>query len=384
MSYQISALIEDCQRELNIIDDTIDEGDFLLFANNANEYFRTTFKLPTTEAQADLVLYRWVQEYSLPSDFLSIIEPKRPSSFFSPRFTHGTEKAISMWPFGNNTAIKWNRETPVLVATVEDGQSSLIQGCDSLTEGGTWAISGDGGSLVVDQQIKVEGDGSLRFVVTPSGGTTTLTCTNASQFDITDYINEGRLFLDLQCPSTNTTAIASVRVRIGNDASNYYQATATTRHNGSSIMGGWGPISFDYANVTATGTVTQSECDYIQVLITHGTTGVSGTYRLDKIFLSIGTYFFLPYYSRYNIKTASSTYQEKATATTDTIMAPGEFDIAIRYKVCELAAAQRLQNATLANKFTNELVPKEFALTANYPRQNSLIQTVRFKRINRI
>lgn len=384
MSYQISTLIEDCQRELNIIDDTIDEGDFLLFANNANEYFRTTFKLPTTEAQTDLVLYRWVQEYSLPSDFLSIIEPKRPSSFFSPRFTHGTEKAISMWPFGNNTAIKWNRETPILVATVEDGQASLIQGCDSLTDSGTWAISGDGGTLVIDNQVKVEGDGSLRFVITPSGGTTTLTCTNAPQFDVTDYISEGRLFLDLQCPSTNTTAITSVRVRIGNDSSNYYQATATTRHNGSSILGGWGPISLDYANVTATGTVTDSECDYIQILITHGTTGVSGTYRLDNIFLSIGTYFFLPYYSRYNIKTASSTYQEKATDTTDTIMAPGEFDIAIRYKVCELAAAQRLQNATLANKFTNELVPKEFALTANYPRQNSLIQTVRFKRINRI
>jgi hypothetical protein len=384
MSYQISTLIEDCQRELNIIDETIDEGDYLLFANNANEYFRTTFKLPTTESQADLVLYRWVQEYALPSDWLSIIEPKRPSAFHSPRFTHGTEKALSMWPFGNNTAIKWDRETPILVATIDDGQSTLIQACDSLTDAGTWAISGDGGSLVIDQQVKVEGEGSLRFVVTASGGTTTLTCTGVSQFDVTDYIDEGRLFLNLQCPSTNTTALTSVRVRIGNDASNYYEATATTRHNGSAINGGWGLISLDYANVTATGTVTDDEMDYIQILITHGVTGIAGTYRLDQIFLSIGTYFFLPYYSRYNIKTASSTYQEKATATTDTIMAPGEFDIAIRYKVCELAASQRLQNATLANKFTNELVPKEFALAANYPRQNSLIQTVRYKRIGRI
>jgi uncharacterized membrane protein len=60
MSYLISTLIEDCQRELNIIDETIDEGDFILFGNNANDYFRTTFKLPTTEAQADLLLYRWL------------------------------------------------------------------------------------------------------------------------------------------------------------------------------------------------------------------------------------------------------------------------------------------------------------------------------------
>jgi len=384
MSYQISTLIEDCQRELNIIDDTIDEGDFLLFANNANEYFRTTFKLPTTEAQADLLLYRWLEEYQLPSDFLSIIEPKRPSAFFSPRFTHGTEKAISMWPHGNNTAIKWDRETPVLVATLDDGQATLIQGCDSLTDAGTWAISGDGGSLVIDQQVKVEGEGSLRFIITGSGGTTTLECTNASQFDATDYLNQGILSFDLQCPSTNTTALSSVRVRIGNDSSNYYEASATARHNGSSIVGGWGPITVDFANVTPTGTVTAGEMDYIQIYINHGTSGINGTYRLDNIFLSIGTYFFLPYYSRYNIRTASGTYQEKATATTDIIMAPGEFDIAIRYKVCELAAAQRLQNATLANKFTNELVPKEFALAANYPRQNSLIQTVRFKRINRI
>jgi hypothetical protein len=383
MSYPISTLIEDCQRELNIIDSTIDEGDYLLFANNANEYFRTTFKLPTTEAQADLVLYDWVREYQLPTDFLSIIEPKRPPSYFSPDFTHRTEKAISSWPYGNNTAIKWNRETPVLVATAEGGQATVIQPCDSLTEDGTFAITGDGSGMVIDDQIKVQGEGSIKFTVTGSGGTTTLTSTDNANFDVMDYIDDGRLFLDLQCPSTNTTALTSVRVRIGNDASNYYEATATTRHTGATILGGWGPISFDLAGATETGTVTDNEMDYIQILITHGTTGINGTYRLDYIFISRGVYFFLPYYSRYNIKTSGGTYQEKATATTDTIMAPGEFDIAIRYKVCELAAAQRLQNAALASKFTAELIPKEFALAANYPRQNSLIQTTRYKRINR-
>lgn len=383
MSYQISSLIEDCQRELNIIDESVDEGDFILFGNNANDYFRTTFKMPTSEAQADLVLYEGVPEYALPSDFQSIIQPRRPWEFTSPSFVHGTEKSIYNYPFGNNTAIKWYRETPVLVATYSGGQSLLVQSCDDLTNDGTWAVSGDGSSLLEDQQVYVQGEGSLRFTVTASGGTTTLTCTNASQFDVTDYLNDGRLFLDLQCPSTNTAAITSVRVRIGNDASNYYEQTATTRHNGSTILGGWGVISCDLTTATETGTVTDNELDYIQVLITHGVTGVNGSYRLDNIFLSKGTYFILPYYSKFNVKTASNAYIEKATASTDTILCPSEFDLCIRYKTCELIASQRLQNAALAAKFTNELTPKEFALAASYPRQNSLIQMVRYKRFRK-
>lgn len=380
MSLLVSTAIGQMQQELNVISgQKMSDSDFLLFLDRANKYFYTNYKMPTSQREADLFAFSGVFEYALPSDFVGIIEPKRPYNLHSPKFSHTTEKEFLHWPYGRHTAIKWVRENAFLILKDTTGSSLRIHNCDDTDDNGTWTVSGDGASLAQDTQIFTGGEGSLRFTITGSGGSTTLVNSTLTAVDITDYVSQGYIFLDLQCPLGNTTALTSVRLRLGSDASNYYQITATTRHRGDTILGGWGLIGFDMSQKSTTGTPTDTAIDHVQILITHGTSGIDGTYRVDNIFAAEAVYFQLPYYSKNNVKDSSNSYIESPTSTSDTILCPSDFNEAYIYKTLEIAAAIRLKDTGLAAYFARELDPKEKYLKSKYPRQESRVQTTWYK-----
>ena len=373
MSFLVSTKIQEMQLELNVLGQAMDDDDFMLFLNKANEYIQTGYKMPTTERAADLLLFNGVNEYPLPSDFAGIIEPKRPYGLTSPYFKHRRDTDFVHDPVGRITGFKHSRDTQFLLANETEGSKTLFNACDSLTGNGTWAVSGDGASLALDQQIFTEGTGSLKFTVTASGGTTTLTCTGMNPVDITDFLLQ-YLFLDLGCPASNTTAITSVRLRVGSDSTNYYQATSTTRYRGDSILNAFGLIGFDMSGKSTTGTPDDDQIDYIQILITHGTTGVDGAYHLDNIFAAESVYYILPYYSQYNIKDDDgSTYKAAIVETGDTVLCPNgvEFSSVYTYKALEIAAAMRFHDAPMAAYCARELEPREKYLKAKYATQES-------------
>lgn len=380
----VSDLISDCQQHTSTIGQRISEADWILYSNKANKYFTTGYKMPTTERETDLLLFSGVYEYPLPSDYAGIMPPRKPYGNVSPDFVHQSARSVSRYITDRNTAIKFDRETPFLVVQYPDGSSQQIHDCESLTDNGTWTVSGDGSALALDTQISTQGSNSFRFTVTGSGGTTTLVnSTISSTIDLTDYLTNGWVFLDLQCPSGNTTALTSVRLRVGSDSSNYYEITATTRYRGDTILGGWGLIGFNMADKTTTGTPDDDAIDYVQILITHGTSGINGTYRLDNIFLALPTYFQLPYYSSQNVKTTGGTYQNKVTATSDSLLVPVEFEEVLVYKTLEIAASEKLMDVAKANYWRGELLPKERALKAKYGSQESKPQMFWYRRANK-
>jgi len=383
MSFTASTFVEQAQQELTNVGQMVSEADYMLYLNRACKYLMTEYKIPTTEREHDLLLFTGVNEYPLPSDFQSAMEPQRPYSIHSPNFNNTTPRELRHWRHGNTTAIKFIRETPYYVVNYEGGSNIAVHDMNALADNGSWAVSGDGSSLAQDKQIYTEGTASLRFTLTGSGGTTTLTNSTLDQIDITDYVDQGFGFVNLQCPSGNTTAITSVELRLGNDSSNYYSITATTRYRGDTIMGGWGLIGFDFSSKTETGTVTDTEIDYAVIVITNPIDGtVNGTYRVDNLFLAEAVYFQLPYYSLYNVKTTGGAYQESVTSTSDTVLCPVGHEEAFYYKALEIAAAERLKDAGLAQYFSRELEPKERALKAVYPRQNARISTTWYKKAN--
>jgi hypothetical protein len=339
-------------------------------------------KHPTSERVTDLLLFPGLEENALPSDFMALIEPQKPYGNHSPHFTHTTSRQFAHWPYGRITSIRFEHENAFLLAQDCSQGGNTFNSCDSLTADGTWAITGDGSALAVDEELKTQGSGSLRFLVTPSGGSTTLTCTGMTAYNMTDYLTQGRFGLNLYCPTGNTTAISSVQVRVGSDASNYYQMTATTRHRGDTILTSWGKISFETATKTTTGTPDDDNIDYFQVVITHGLTGVSGTYRLDDLFFTIGTYYELPYYSRNNIKSAANVYQRRVTADDDTLLCPTELDGLYKYKALAKIAKRRLKDTGLAEDFELDALPYSRTLSAKYPSQQSRVTTSKYKRIN--
>lgn len=370
-------------QEANLVGQRMSNSDYLLFIDRARKYFYTNYKIPTCQNVTDLVYYPGARENALPSDFIGIIEPERPQDLWSPDFTHETQRALVHWPYGNLTSIKWQRETPFLMMNASEGSKLQLSNCDSLTSGGTWAVSGDGSSLAVDNSIYTEGLGSLRFTITPSGGTTTLTCTSLSRVDLTDIMNNGKLFLDLDCPSTNTVALTSVTLKVGTSSTAYYSMSTTTRFRGDSILTGWGQLAFDPQTKSTTGSPDVTDIEYVQIIISTGLTGVSGTYRVDNLFGSEGQYYQLPYYSKYNVKDVSGNYKERVTATDDTVLCPSDFDELFIYKTLEMVAALRLRDQNMSNYFRQELIPKEMYLKSKYPRMENRLKTTWYKGANK-
>jgi hypothetical protein len=382
MSFLVSDAYNDALTALNSAGQSVDETDYLYFLNETNKEYMTQTKAPTTERVHDLVLYGGINEYPLPSDWLAIIEPELPYGQTSPRFSHVTSRDFSHFPHGRITGIRHDRENGFLIANEPSATYALINGCDSLTADGTWTISGDGSALVSDEEVKTQGGASVRFTVTPSGGSTTLECAGFTAFNVTDFLTQGRFALDLGCPSANTTALASVTLRLGSDASNYYSMQATIRHRGDTILGGFGIISFDPLTKTTTGTPTDTAIDYLAVIVNHGTTGVSGTYRLDNIFACSGIYYRLPYYSRSNVKTQAGAYQQDVTATDDTFLCPPDLDGLYKYETLLSIAKLRLQDTGLADEFALKALPYRRTLRAKYPSKEQRIQTTKYRRWN--
>jgi len=298
MSLLVSTAVDEVSQELNLIGQQLDSSDIFLYLTRAINYFSSTYSFPTAKKSQDILFFPGVREYQLNSDVGTIIEPQRSPFFHSPRFQHETSRELSHWPYGNLTALEYDGATPYLVANVDSGNLFLVESCDSTDD--LVSVTGDASTATLDELIYTQGTGSLRFTVTASGGTTTITF-GVDAFDITDLLTKNYAFLDLGCPATNTANITSVALRMGNDSSNYYTMSATTRYRGQAIGPGFGLIGFDLTSATEVGSVTDTAIDYVAVIITTPLSGVNGVYHLDNIFLSQGTFFQLPYYSSKNI-----------------------------------------------------------------------------------
>lgn len=375
--FQLSQSIADCNNELNLVGQRVSTTDYLLYFHRANRYFNTHYKMPTTQRNQDYLVFTGVYEYPLPTDFLAQMPLERPYEIQTPKFDHTAEKAFVEYRHGQLTSIKFDKENQYLLINYEGGNKDLIDGMDTFDGNGTWVVSDDGSNIASDSQYFTSGTGSIRFTVTPSAGYTTLTNTTLNDFYLDDYKDNGFVFLDLFNP--NDTSVTSVRIRLGNNATNYYEMTATKRYNGQSIINSFGQIGFDLSTKTTVGSPADA-MNYCEIRITGGAAGV---YRVDNLMLALPYYFRLPYYSIYNVKTSTGTYLERPTSIDDYILCPNGFEEAYTYKVLEYAAVEKLEDNGLANYFKNELVLKENQLKTQYPRQNALIQSNWYHSSNR-
>jgi hypothetical protein len=383
MSFLVSDAISDLQQELNVVGRRLSTSDFILFLNRANQYFQANYKLPTAERTADYVIYSKARSYPVPSDFAGIIEPKRPPALWSPRFTQRTDRELSHWPYGRNIAFSFDRETMFLDITDPTAGSDLMvfNFDDDSSSTGTFSAGGDGSGLVKTEQVLTEGTGSFRVTVAASTGTTTVTGALANQVDITDYLND-ELFLDVIAPDAAPTG-ATVTLRIGSSASDYYQVTATTRFRGDSIGPGYGQVGFDMSTKTTAGSPAPAAIDYFRISVAHGTSSDNdGYWYFDNLFVAKGSYFEVPYYSKNNVKAEDGTYKQAITVEGDTVLCPVELDAAFTYKAAEIAAALRLQDQAMASYFARELAPKEAVAKAKYPNQESKVASTWYKRAN--
>lgn len=369
--------IDEMLRDLSSIGQEVDDSDFFWGLNKTVDYLRQTYDLPNTKLIQDLTIYGGVSEYALNSDFVTLIPPRNPNVLdTSDIFTSRKEKEIYTDPNINDLAVEFDRETPYL-RLINDLTDITVDSCQDITN---ITISGDSSAVLLDKSFYTNGSASVGFTITASGGSTTITFPLQSQVDITDFLSYGRAFIDLFIPRTNTEDLTSIVMRIGNDASNYYEMTATTKQRGSTLNGGYGVIGFNLQSVTETGSVADDEVDWCQIIINHGTTGVNGLYRIGRIFLGLGKYLELPYYSSSVIKDSTGSYKAKISDANDHVLIPLGSEGVLKYKTLEYIAVERLKDQTLGQYFARELEPFEQNIKSTYPKQGMVRQTFWYKR----
>lgn len=210
-----------------------------------------------------------------------------------------------------------NVDDTIFVAATLDGLTA---------DGGTWTAYGDAANVKADNSNYVKGGGSIKFDLTGSGTTAGIQNTGLTTFDITNYVNDGHIFVWVYINST--VNLTNFVLDIGNDlTANYYSQTITTVHEGTAFVNGWNLLRFDFASMTQNGTVAPASCDSIRIYMTKASGKSDDGYRFDHISLHTGQIHNVLYYSRYPWQTSAGVWIENSTADTDLLNAEtDEFD----------------------------------------------------------
>lgn len=138
-----------------------------------------------------------------------------------------------------------------------------------------WTGSDDAANLTTTTTNFQTGSSGLKFDidVSASGNNfATLTYTESESVDLSSVSDTGNFELSLYLP--DTSQIETIDFRIGNDSSNYYGRTIGSNYEGLLFENGWNLLSSDWSTITETGTVDDSDIDYIYVRINYSSDAV--------------------------------------------------------------------------------------------------------------
>lgn len=204
-----------------------------------------------------------------------------------------------------------NPQTTSIVTSVTE--------CDSLTADGTWSISG-GSSLAIDEITKKSGSGSLTFSV--SSADAILTFTKSTPIDTSEYTEFLRERFYAWFPGASYLP-SSIKIRIGNDASNYFEQTVTTQASGLLFESGFAnEIEFSLEDATETGSVNRSAMDWFQFEFVFAASVTRGGFRIDKIMIGKPEIMDFEWYTNYIAYDSSGTLIQSITESTETTDEP--------------------------------------------------------------
>lgn len=260
---------------------------------------RRTVLPPWTMKQTTIALFSDVLVYPVASDHeqLAMIDRKLGDTP-SARFVYTSLKDFYEDDnFRNKLCEIWDGGDKFLGARFKDisSQSAKV----STNDPDDWTASDDASTPTEETVNTIDNENTVKITVTYSAGTATLVET-APTTSNSDY-KENYYFRKVYFPATVPT---SVELRYGNDSSNYLSASVTSQFSGQAFKAGaWNELAFDLDTATLTGTITSTAFDYSVIILTET---ASGTYYIGPAYLRRWNKMDYWYYSRYNVKTSSS------------------------------------------------------------------------------
>lgn len=248
----------------------------------------------------------------------------------------------------------------------------LFHAMNTITGNGTWAATGTGSNLQVDNVNYVTGGASLEFDVTT--GAAILTNSTFTAIDMTGHVGQASVFLWLYVP--NASNLTSVKLRIGSSSGAYYEKTVTAAAPANAFVSGWNLLRFDLTGLTPTGSPTLTSYRYAQITV--NATANNAGYRVDNLISQLPTLYEMEYYSFYPFRDATTgAWKERFTSNNDFLnVGPDSYELFLDQ--CEILALRQMQDAgasvdiqTAENQYITDvrLYQNKYKSQVNQPKQ---------------
>lgn len=194
-------------------------------------------------------------------------------------------------------------------------RSTPQENIDPMTDTDGWVAAGNASSLLKDTTVYYHAPAALRFNLAGGGTQGTLTKTLDNPLDLTNYEGVGVAFLAFDPPTAS--AFSTILLRLGSDASNYYEVSVTTGFVGAFYSDDYQLVAFDLANATTTGTPDIENIDYVQLIFNYVSATAIPNVRVGDLFISLPSPYEMLFYS-------PAVFQEAGAAASNTIMSDND------------------------------------------------------------
>jgi len=308
----------------------------------ANETVREVLnevRIRSTRRKALLVpnLLNGSFEYTCPSDLHAetMIDIPAQAKRYDGEFTLVPSEVFARRPSPGDISIDdFNGVRVLRICSQTPDSSTSVDPMGVEDSGGTniWNALGGVDNVETDSDDFIKGSSSVSFDIDATSATTAGLYKDAlPTTDLSDFIDH-KANMYTYARIVSTTGLTNYKLRLGNDASNYYEATVTARFDGTAFSTGWNLLGFSLLNMTQTGTPDDTDITYAALFMTKLTTKVSEDgYGFNWLEARKGQYADVKYYSKYGWQNSSGTYLENSTAASDLLVADtDEFDLFVK------------------------------------------------------
>ena len=280
----------------------VEQSDLVRDLDEALRNIRQKYQFPWNLQKSSLRYFSGVYIYPVAPDHdsLAFLDDSHDPMVYEarPRFRYTSIQQFQENPdWRNQIAEIWDSGVKYLginyntqLTLNETNTAQLLNGAEVLSD---WTAADDANSLANDTVNYIEGNQSIKFIITPSSGTATI-------FNTITEIADPNYMRKYQFKSIYLSGVpTSITLALMTDLGNFLSTTVTTQFSGEPFRAGqWNLIAQDLNNATQTGTFNPLSITSEAVSIVGAP---AGQYNVDASYLRSWDLMDYWYYSKYNI-----------------------------------------------------------------------------------